>query len=205
MHGFAPVKTLVGTLAWSRSRETCRRNVRLHLALVEHVQLRAVTPHTVPQRTRRRLSVPRVVTRGFHGCDRGQGGATVRAMHWWPFIQSELYAAVRGAPGARSGARRDEAESAHPIGWGPEEPSAVDVSLLQIIYGFVATSTSCSRCGAPLGRRLRVDACPTLLQSVVWRVSVRTRCRGWRRHRHTAAVGQLSNDLVLGPVRGRRW
>jgi len=87
------------------------------------------------------------------------------------------------------------------IRWGREEPTALDRSLVEAVYEVLAEETRCSRCGAPLGRRLRVQAWPTILRSVQWRVAVHTRCRGWRRHRHTAAVGRSSDDLVLGPLR----
>jgi hypothetical protein len=126
-------------------------------------------------------------------------------MDWWPFTPSEFYGGLLGAPDTGTTARRNDAESVRPPFWGPQEPSALDASLLQIVYESIAAETTCSRCRARLGRRLRVEVWPTLLGSALWRVAVRTRCRGWRRHRHTASVGRESNDLVLGPFRGRAW
>lgn len=122
-------------------------------------------------------------------------------MDWWlPFTPSDLYASLRGSPDPSGGTQPCEPASVWPTWWGHEEPSAVEVSLLQIIYEFKAAATSCTRCGAPLGRHLRVEARPTLLESVRWRVSVRTQCRGWRRHRHAASVGRSPDDLVLGSL-----
>ena len=34
-----------------------------------------------------------------------------------------------------------------------------------------------------------------------WYLLVTARCRGWRRHRHTAVVTEASNNLQLGPLR----
>ena len=88
--------------------------------------------------------------------------------------------------------------------WGAEEPTSADVWLLGVVYEFVAVETTCSRCGAPLSRRMRVDYWPTVLGVLVWRVVVRTRCGGRRRHAHMATVGRSSNGLVLSPLRSSR-
>jgi hypothetical protein len=120
-------------------------------------------------------------------------------MKWLPFVPSELHASWRGARGDGGGAHHEETWPTQPTRWGSEEPMAIDVSLLHIVYGLLAAETRCSRCGAPLGRGLRVEVWPTLVRSVQWRVRVRTSCRGWRRHRHAAAVGLSSSDLLLGP------
>ena len=121
-------------------------------------------------------------------------------MEWVP-DPSELRAPRRGAPGRGAGARPHHRVPRRSTRWGSEEPAPIDVSLLLVVYEVLAADTRCSRCGAPLGRRLRVEVWPTILRSVQWRVAVRTRCVGWRRHRHTAAVGRSSGDLVLGPFR----
>ncbi len=85
--------------------------------------------------------------------------------------------------------------------WGADQPTLVDLWLLRIVYEFVAAETSCSKCGSAIGRRLRVDYWPTLLGPLRWRVAVRTRCRGRRRHAHIATVGRCSNGLVLSLFR----
>ena len=85
--------------------------------------------------------------------------------------------------------------------WSAEEPSTIDLTLLEVVYGFMATETFCTRCGCILGRRLQVKVSPTLCNSARWQVSVRTRCRGHRRHRHEAAVGRSTSGLLLGPFR----
>ena len=152
---------------------------------------------------RRGTGPTRVPTGGSHWFDSRARGATFEAMEWWPFTPSEFYAAF-GAPDPTTGVR-DESESGGQTGWGAEEPGPVEVSLLEIVYGFIAAETGCCRCDTPLGRRLRVDAWPTLLGATRWRVSVKTSCRGWRRHRHTAAVGRTSAGVLLGPFRGASW
>ena len=104
--------------------------------------------------------------------------------------------AERGVIGARiDGRLRPGAQPADRETWGPDEPSAIDLALIRIVYGVVAAGTGCSKCGSPLGRRLRGP--------VRWRVSVRTRCGGTRRHLHIATVGRGPNDLVLGSFRAR--
>jgi len=80
------------------------------------------------------------------------------------------------------------------------EPTADDLSLIRLMYEIVAAESRCGRCGAPLGRRLRcvlssADRAPS------WRVSVVTRCSGWRRHRHVADVAEASRDLSFGQFR----
>jgi hypothetical protein len=80
------------------------------------------------------------------------------------------------------------------------DPDLLDLWLIRLTYRLVATEWWCTRCGARLRRRVRVvpfgadRAGPPV-------VSVVTRCRGWRRHRHTAIVDELGNDLVLGRFR----
>ena len=112
--------------------------------------------------------------------------------------------AERGVIGARiDGRLRPGAQPADRETWGPDEPSAIDLALIRIVYGVVAAGTGCSKCGSPLERRLRVITWPTLRGPVRWRVSVRTRCGGTRRHLHIATVGRGPTDLVLGSFRAR--
>jgi len=75
--------------------------------------------------------------------------------------------------------------------------TAIDLWMIELTYGFVAAESRCTRCGTPLGRGLRVT--PSVTTHSPWIVSILTRCRGWRRHRHVATVVEASNDLALGP------
>jgi hypothetical protein len=93
-----------------------------------------------------------------------------------------------------------------PWGWCEDEPvpasgaiTAADLWLIELAYEVVAAESRCTRCGAPLGRGLRVM--PWAAGQSPWTVSMVTSCGGWRRHRHVATVGETSNDLVLGPFR----
>ncbi len=118
-------------------------------------------------------------------------------MEWSPFVPEESDDAAPGRPDARGSGRW----LSQTTKWGADQPTSTDLWLLGVVYEFVAAETSCSKCGSPLGRRLRVDYWPTLLRALQWRVAVRTRCRGLRRHTHVAPVGRCSNGLVLSPFR----
>jgi hypothetical protein len=116
-------------------------------------------------------------------------------MDW--FTPTWMWLALGGPP-APSSWSRDEAGSTARANVGPHPtPSALDLALIQLTYKVVAASTTCNRCGAPLGRGLRVVPSAADLRS--WTVSIVTRCGGWRRHRHLALVEEASRDLVLGP------
>ncbi len=136
-------------------------------------------------------------TRDSHWRERGAGARPWVAMGWSPFAPGEFDDAAERRRDPCSGGRW----LSQTTEWGTEQPTAADLWLLDGIYQFVAAETGCSRCGSPLGRRLRVDCWPTLLRTLRWRVLVRTRCRGRRRHAHVARVGQCSNGLVLSPFR----
>ncbi|WP_405433831.1 hypothetical protein [Micromonospora sp. NBC_00617] len=78
------------------------------------------------------------------------------------------------------------------------ELTALDLSLIQLIYEVVAADSKCIRCGAPLSRQLHVaKSAADYCQS--WTVSVLARCSGWRRHQYVATVDDGSNGFVLGP------
>jgi hypothetical protein len=104
---------------------------------------------------------------------------------WDPLLAMNVEAALRGSPeGSKSGA----------------QPADLDLWLVAVLYEFVAAQSSCRTCGGQLGRQVRVVTCSPGPPSERWRVSVVTRCGGWRRHRHVAEVVRPSRDLVLGPL-----
>lgn len=99
----------------------------------------------------------------------------------------------------------DFGDSPGPWSWGRHEAvatpcSALDLWLIQLTYEVVAAESTCARCGAPLGRRLRVIPSATARPGS-WTVSVVTWCKGFRRHRHVATAEKALNDLILGPLR----
>jgi hypothetical protein len=83
-------------------------------------------------------------------------------------------------------------------------PTDLDLWLIRLVYEVAAGHANCARCGAPLGRRLHL-ATRYAGRSPAWHVLVATRCRGWRRHRHTALVTEASNNLELGLLRPNRF
>jgi hypothetical protein len=78
-------------------------------------------------------------------------------------------------------------------------PTPVDVWLIEVAYEVAANRSWCVRCGSPLGRGLRLVP---LADSATgsWRVTVVTRCSGWRRHRYAAEVSRPSGDVMLGSL-----
>ena len=79
-------------------------------------------------------------------------------------------------------------------------PTDLDLWLIQLVYEVAAGQATCAKCGAPLGRGLHL-ATRYAGRAPTWYVSVATRCRGRRRHRHTAVVTERSKNLQLGPLR----
>jgi hypothetical protein len=122
-------------------------------------------------------------------------------MYWYLFWPGAFERAVGGLPGSSSAIRDEDVRPSRAGFWGSEQPSAVDRWLITLVYDFVAAEAACSRCGAPLGRGLRVVPSPTHGLRPLWRVSVVTRCRGWRRHGHIANVARRSDDVELGSFR----
>jgi hypothetical protein len=85
----------------------------------------------------------------------------------------------------------------------PATASELDLLLIQLVYGFVASRTTCARCGDPLGRALHIEAWPGTATSP-WQVLVATQCSSWRRHRLTAVVTEVSGCLRLGSFASAR-
>ena len=83
---------------------------------------------------------------------------------------------------------------------GCAEPTALDMWLVQVAYEVVAAESRCAKCGSPLGRGLLLAPSSEVHPLFRWRVSIATRCSGWRRHRHVANVVKASNDLLLGSL-----
>ena len=79
-------------------------------------------------------------------------------------------------------------------------PTELDLLLITLVYELAAGEATCAACAAPLGRRPRLATRRTGV-TPARQVVVATRCRGWRRHRHTAVVTEASGDLRLGPLR----
>lgn len=122
-------------------------------------------------------------------------------MYWYPLWPGAFERAAGRSPEPWSDSHDEHVRSSPAEFWGTEPPSAVDTWLIKLVYEFVAAKAAYSRCGAPLGRGLRVVPSPTLGHPPLWRVSVVTRCRGWRRHGHIANLAQRSDDVVLGSFR----
>ena len=119
-------------------------------------------------------------------------------MYWYPFWPGAFERAFGGLSDSSREIHDDDAGLSQAGFWGSEPPSAVDRWLIKFVYEFIAAEASCSRCGAPLGRGLRVVSSPAVGHPPLWRVSVVTRCRRWRRHGHIANVARPSDDVVLG-------
>ena len=79
-------------------------------------------------------------------------------------------------------------------------PDDLDTDVIAVLYLVIANETKCSECGHLLGRRLRVGTAG-IASEPRWPVKVRTKCWGWRRHRHVAAVTRPSNDLLFGDLK----
>jgi hypothetical protein len=77
-------------------------------------------------------------------------------------------------------------------------PSAAELLVIKLTYETVAGQSCCGKCGASFGRPLRLSTGRTVFSH--WRVVVSTRCRGWKRHRHSALVTDTSKDLLLGAL-----
>ncbi|TDC50705.1 hypothetical protein E1212_14175 [Jiangella ureilytica] len=80
-------------------------------------------------------------------------------------------------------------------------PGELDLRLIRVAYEVAVTVSPCVRCGAALdGPRLSMRRAGW---SHDWQVAVVVRCRGWRRHRHTAVATEAAGELRLGALQAR--
>ena len=79
-------------------------------------------------------------------------------------------------------------------------PTHLDVEVIALLYRAIAPQQKCSECGHHLGRGLRLRTCGAAAQPR-WPVKAKTRCWGWRRHVHIAAVTRPSKDLMFGDLK----
>jgi len=87
-----------------------------------------------------------------------------------------------------------------PVCHGCAQPTAVDLAVIRILYEFMASETTCSRCRSPLRPAVLLIPDPYAIPTS-WSISVTTRCAGWRRHLHTATAFEANQDLLLGSFR----
>jgi hypothetical protein len=78
------------------------------------------------------------------------------------------------------------------------ELAEADLWIARQAYEFMAARALCERCGARLGRKVSVAALQ--LEQLERAVAVGARCRGWRRHRHTALVSRGRDGLRFGTL-----
>jgi hypothetical protein len=106
----------------------------------------------------------------------------------------------------------------------PDGPTEGDLWIAEQAYEFVAARSLCDKCGAELGRKLDLAVLPEgtglpvpsgqpdqsdqsdqSIQSEpsepTWLIAVGARCRGWRRHRHSAVVSEWHGGLRFGALR----
>ena len=74
----------------------------------------------------------------------------------------------------------------------------LDLDLVLIVYGVLAESCACGICGAPLDPATSVRRSRGRFPA---RIVVTARCRGSRRHRHLARVGEHAGELRMAPLR----
>ena len=84
------------------------------------------------------------------------------------------------------------------------EPTETDLWIARQAYEFMAARTLCERCGSRFGRRLSLAAASGTTSGTTsgatWRIGVGARCRGWRRHLHTAQVSPGRDGLRFGTL-----
>jgi hypothetical protein len=107
-----------------------------------------------------------------------------------------LWGVPAGMPDMWSG-YYDQLSAAEP---GPQAaPTELDLAVVEALYDAIAARTFCARCGATLGRRLRlVPSSRPVATPGSWRLLVVTRCHGWLRHPFAADVTEDTGDLRFG-------
>lgn len=120
---------------------------------------------------------------GRPGADGGGSSPTTPRS---PEAPGDLDAGAAGASGAK------------------EKVSALDVEVIDVIYGVMAGDSLCTMCGRGLSQGLRIDVHDSVFPERAWVASVACRCRGWGRHRNEARVWPSHDGLHLEPfaVRG---
>ena len=78
-----------------------------------------------------------------------------------------------------------------------------DMWITRQAYEFAAANETCEKCGAGFSRRLSLATVydPHERYEAPWRIGVVARCRGWRRHRHSALVTEARDGLRFEPLR----
>ena len=82
-------------------------------------------------------------------------------------------------------------------------PTETDLWITAQTYEFVAARSACAKCGADLRRKVDVGIVSDGhgQPETPWLIMVGARCRGWRRHRHTALVAERRGSLRFGELR----
>ena len=82
---------------------------------------------------------------------------------------------------------------------GPAGSAELDVDLVRLVYEVAVEGVACATCGADLDPAIGVEQAGGVFTPA--RTVVTAHCRGPRRHRHRARVGERAGELRLGPLR----
>ena len=103
---------------------------------------------------------------------------------------------VEAGPAAESAGPAGRAGLVEPVELAElAELAEADLWIARQAYEFMAARALCEHCGARLGRKVSVAALHPERA-----VAVGARCRGWRRHRHTALVSRGRDGLRFGTL-----
>lgn len=81
-------------------------------------------------------------------------------------------------------------------------PTTTDMWITRQAYEFATATETCGKCGAGFSKRLSLATAYDLHEHASpWRIGVAARCRGWRRHRHSALVTESRGGLRFEPLR----
>jgi hypothetical protein len=103
--------------------------------------------------------------------------------YWAPGVDPVAAGLAFGPPATPAGSSRSD---------------DLDLDLVLIVYGVLAESCACRICGAPLDPATSVRRSRGRFTA---RIVVTARCRGPRRHRHLARVGEHAGELRMAPLR----